>query len=211
MFKVHVTYIIGLFVACEVIANITAGRITQFGPFSVPAAIYIFALTFTIIDLINEVLGKQGARRVVLAGVLANCLLAVYSLLVLALPAPAWFKYTDEYHTVLALTPRIVAASLLASLISGLADVELFARLRARFNAGWRVVASNALGALVDSILFILLAFAGVAGFPLKMLLLLMLGQYIIKMLVTVVSVPLIYIVHATVSVETETAQAPVR
>ena len=193
MFKVHVTYIIGLFVACEVIANITAGRITQFGPFSVPAAIYIFALTFTIIDLINEVLGKQGARRVVLAGVLANCLLAVYSLLVLAL------------------TPRIVAASLLASLISGLADVELFARLRARFNAGWRVVASNALGALVDSILFILLAFAGVAGFPLKMLLLLMLGQYIIKMLVTVVSVPLIYIVHATVSVETETAQAPVR
>lgn len=208
MLKVHVTYIIGLFVACEVIANITAGRITQFGPFSVPAAIYIFAITFTIIDLINEVLGKQGARRVVLAAVLANCLLAAYSLLVLALPEPGWFKNGAAYHAVLGMTPRIALASLLASLISGLADVELFARLRQRVNAGWRVVASNALGTLVDSILFITLAFAGVPNYPLLMLLTLIAGQYVVKMLVTVVSVPLIYVVKATVNVHGEGVEA---
>ena len=48
------------------------------GPFNVPAAIYIFALTFTLIDLINESLGKLGARRVVLAAFGANLLLALY-------------------------------------------------------------------------------------------------------------------------------------
>lgn len=209
MFKLHVTYLIGLYVACEVIANISAGKITQFGPFSVPAAIYIFALSFTVIDLINEVLGKHGARRVVLAGVVANCVLALYAMLVLALPAAPWFKASQSYQDVLGMTPRIVAASLIAALISGLLDVELFARLRKRINAGWRVVASNALSTLVDSVLFITLAFAGAAGFPFKALALLILGQYIVKILVTAVSVPLIYLVHAVATVSsTEGAEA---
>jgi queuosine precursor transporter len=216
MFKLHVTYLIGLYVACEVIANISAGKITQFGPFSVPAAIYIFALTFTLIDLINEALGKQGARRVVIAGVAANCVLALYSLLVLALPAAPWFKAAQSFHDVLGMTPRIVAASLLAALISGLLDVELFAALRKRVNAGWRVVGSNALSTLVDSVLFITLAFAGSPvvhagslGLELKALGLLILGQYIVKMLVTAVSVPLIYAVKAVTKVsEAERAEA---
>lgn len=207
MLKLHVTYLIGLYVACEVIANISAGKITQFGPFTVPAAIYIFALSFTLIDLINEALGKHGARRVVIAGVAANCALALYSLLVVALPAPPWFAHAQSFRDVFGLAPRIVAASLIAALISGLLDVELFARLRRRVNAGWRVVASNALSTLTDSVLFILLAFAGAPNMPsgvlaIRALALLILGQYVVKMLVTAVSVPLIYTVHAVTSVE---------
>lgn len=198
MLKIHVTYLIGIYVACEVIANITAGRITQFGPFTVPSAIYIFALTFTLLDLINETLGKAGARRVVLAGIAANCLLALYALAVLAMPAPAWFTKAQSFQDVLGSTPRIVLASLLAALISGLLDVELFARLRRRVPAGWRVLISNAGSTLVDSVLFIALAFAGAPGFPLSALCLLALGQYAVKLLITLVSVPLIYLVRAT-------------
>lgn len=204
MVKIHITYLIGLYVACEVIANISAGKITQCGPFTVPAAIYIFALTFTLIDLINEALGKRGARRVVFAGVAANCVLALYSLLVLALPSPPWFEHTQSYRDVLGLTPRIVGASLLAALVSGLLDVELFAKLRARFNAGWRVVASNAISTLVDSVLFITLAFAGAPGFPMQSLVLLVVGQYVVKMLVTAMSVPLIYTVKAVLEPKTD-------
>ena len=202
MLKVHVTYIIGLFIACEVVANITAGKITQFGPFTVPAAIYIFALTFTLLDLINETLGKLGARRVVIAGVLANVVLALYSLLALALPSPPWFEHAGSYSVVLGLAPRVVAASLIAALLAGLLDAELFARLRARLAPGWRVLASNALSTLCDSIVFISLAFAGAPGFPPHVLLQLMAGQYVVKLLVTLASVPLIYLVRGTVSVD---------
>jgi uncharacterized PurR-regulated membrane protein YhhQ (DUF165 family) len=81
--------------------------------------------------------------------------------------------------------------------------------MRKRFNAGWRVVGSNALSTLVDSVLFITLAFAGAPGFPLKALAMLILGQYIVKMLVTAVSVPLIYLVHGVTKVSgVESAEA---
>jgi queuosine precursor transporter len=196
MFKVHLTYLIGIYVACEVIANITAGKITQFGPFTVPAAIYIFAITFTLIDVINEALGKQGARRVVLAGVMANSLLALYALLALSLPAPAWFTKAQSFHDVLGSTPRIVLASLLAALASGLLDVELFAKWRRQLPAGWRVLVSNAGSTLVDSALFIVLAFAGTPGFAPPALLMLIAGQYAVKMLITLISIPLIYLLR---------------
>ena len=202
MFKLHATYIIGLFVACDVIANITAGKPTQLGPFTVPAAIYLFALTFTLIDLINQALGKQAARRVVYTAFAANIVLALYALLVVALPSPAWFKAGASYAVVLGLAPRVVLASLTASLISGLLDVELFARLRRRLNPGWRVVASNVGSTLLDSVVFILLAFTGAPGFPPEVLGALILGQYVVKLAVTAVSVPLIYLVHATVTVD---------
>jgi queuosine precursor transporter len=202
MLKVHVTYLIGIYVACEVIANITAGRITQLGPFTVPAAIYIFAITFTLIDVINEALGKRGARRVVLAGVMANALLALYSLVVLAMPAPAWFAKAQSFHDVLGSTPRIVVASLLAALLSGLLDVELFAKYRRQLPPGWRVLLSNAGSTLVDSVLFIVLAFAGEPSFPIPVLLMLILGQYAVKMLITLLSIPLIFLIRAKASTE---------
>ena len=51
-----------------------------------------------------------------------------------------------------------------------------------------RVLASNAVSTAVDSSLFVAAAFAGVL--PLMPLII---GQYLIKMAITVVSVPLIY------------------
>ena len=200
MFKVHATYIIALYVACELIANVTAGKITVLGPFTVPAAIYIFALTFTLIDLINEGMGKRAARRVVYCAFAANVLLALYSLVIVRLPSPVWFSAAKSYAEVFAVTPRIVLASLTAFLISGLLDVELFAKLKARLNPGWRVVASNVVSTLVDSVVFISLAFLG--SFPVGAVLMLILGQYVVKLAVTGLSVPLIYVVHASVAIE---------
>ena len=201
MFRVHAIYIIVIYVACELIANATAGKITSAGPFTVPAAIYIFALTFTLIDLINEGLGKIAARRVVLASFGANVLLAIYAQIVVMLPAAPWFENSASFDIVFGQVPRIVLASLTAFLISGLLDVELFARLRHRLNPGWRVVVSNAFSTLIDSVLFIGIAFAGV--FPAAELMMLVAGQYVIKLIVTGVSVPLIYLVRATVTVQT--------
>ena len=55
--------LIGLYIACELIANVTASKPVQLGGMVVPAAIFIYTLTFTLIDLINESLGKEGARQ----------------------------------------------------------------------------------------------------------------------------------------------------
>lgn len=187
------TLVIGLYIACNIIANVTASKSVMVGGILVPAAVFIYTLTFTLIDLINERLGKEGARQVVYAGFAANLLLAGYSWLAVTLPPAPFYQDQEAFAGVLGSTPRIVFASLTAYLISSLIDVHFFAWWRERIGRGkWmRVLTSNAVSTLVDSIVFISIAFWGVLP-----VLPLIQGQYIVKMGVTVISIPLIYLIR---------------
>lgn len=184
------TLLIGLYVACELISNVTAGKPVAIGGIVVPAAVFLYALTFTLIDLINERLGKTGARQVVATAFAANLLLAGYVQFAIWLPAAPFYRDAGAFAGILGSTPRIVFASLVAYLVSSLVDTEIFAWWRAHVGGPkWtRVLTSNAVSTLVDSILFISIAFAGVL--PVWTLIR---GQYLVKMGVTVVSLPLIY------------------
>jgi queuosine precursor transporter len=189
------TLLVALYVACELIANVAAAKPVTLLGLTAPGGVFIYALTFTLIDLINTALGRSGARRVVFAAFLANILLAAYTTLLIHLPAPDWFGAQESFAAVLGSTPRIVAASLAAYLVSSLIDIEIFAFWKERVGGpAWtRVLASNAVSTLLDSALFVVLAFGG--RMP---VLPLVLGQYAIKMAVTVVSLPLIYAARAT-------------
>ncbi len=187
------TFIIVLYVACDLIANIAANKPVSVAGVTAPGGVFIYALTFTLIDLINERLGKRGARQVVLAAFAANCLLAGYLQLIVALPAPDFYAGQAAFSSVLGATPRIVGASLIAFIVSTMLDVEIFAYWRERVRGpGWaRVLASNAVSTAVDSAVFVVVAFAGIL--PLMELIV---GQYVIKMAMTVVSLPLIGLVQ---------------
>jgi uncharacterized integral membrane protein (TIGR00697 family) len=189
------TILIGLYIACELIANVTASKPVQLGGIVVPAAIFIYTLTFTLIDLINESLGKEGARKVILTAFLANLLLAAYVQLAVMLPPAAFYSGQEAFSGVLGSTPRIVFASLTAYLISSLIDAEIFSFWRARVQRlKWtRVLVSNAISTWVDSVIFITLAFYGIM--PVWILIK---GQYVIKMAITLLSLPLIYLVKSS-------------
>ena len=189
------TILIGLYIACELIANVTASKPVQLGGMVVPAAIFIYTLTFTLIDLINESLGKEGARKVILTAFLANLLLAAYVQLAVMLPPAAFYSGQEAFSGVLGSTPRIVFASLTAYLISSLIDAEIFSFWRARVQRlRWtRVLVSNAVSTWVDSVIFITLAFYGTM--PVWVLIK---GQYVIKMAITLLSLPLIYLVKSS-------------
>ncbi len=188
------TILIGLYIACELIANVTASKPVQLGGIVVPAAIFIYALTFTLIDLINESFGKKGARKVILTALLANVLLAVYAQVCVLLPAASFYKGQEAFAGVLGSTPRIVFASLTAYLISALLDAEIFSfwRTYVRGPKWVRVLVSNTISTGVDSVIFITLAFHGIM--PLWVLIK---GQYLIKMAITFGSLPLIYFIRS--------------
>jgi uncharacterized integral membrane protein (TIGR00697 family) len=188
------TILIGLYIACELIANVTASKPVQLGGIVVPAAIFIYTFTFTLIDLINESLGKQGARKVIFAAFIANLLLAAYAQLTVILPPAPFYSGQEAFARVLGSTPRIVFASLTAYLISSLIDAEIFAFWRAHIRRQkWtRVLVSNAISTWVDSVVFITLAFYG--SMPIWTLIK---GQYIIKMAITIGSLPMIYLVKS--------------
>jgi len=188
--------LLGLYIACEVIANVTASKPVQLGGIVVPAAIFIYALTFTLIDLINESLGKAGARKVILAAFIANLLLAAYAQFAVSLPPAPFYSGQEAFAGVLGSTPRIVLASLTAYLVSALIDAELFAlwRIHVRGPKWARVLVSNTISTWVDSLIFITLAFYGaMPTWPLIK------GQYVVKMAITFVSLPLIYLVKGQI------------
>ena len=186
------TLAIGLYIACELIANVTSVKPLELGRFGVivPAGVFIYALTFTLLDLIHERLGKQVARQVIGTAFVANLLLAAYAQLTVSWPAPAFFDGQAAVARVLGAAPRIVGASLVAYLVASLVDAEIFAWWRTRVGGyRWaRVLVSNAVSTAVDSVVFVTLAFAGVLP-----VLPLVVGQYVVKMVVTVLSLPLIY------------------
>ena len=188
-------FIIGIYITCEIIANVTASKPVSIagGAIVVPAAVFIYALTFTLVDLVNQRLGKTGARYVVITAFTANLLLAAYIQFAIALPAPPFYDGQAAFAGVLGSTWRIVLASLTAYLVASLIDTEVFAwwREHVRGHRWARVLVSNAISTFVDSVVFITIAFFGV--FP---LLPLIRGQYIVKMAVTLVSIPLIYLVR---------------
>jgi len=187
-----VTLAIGLYIACELIANVTSVKPLELGRFGVivPAGVFIYALTFTLLDLIHERLGKQVARQVIGTAFVANLLLAAYAQLTVSWPAPAFFDGQAAVARVLGAAPRIVGASLVAYLVASLVDAEIFAWWRTWVGGyRWaRVLVSNAVSTAVDSVVFVTLAFAGVLP-----VLPLVVGQYVVKMVVTVLSLPLIY------------------
>ncbi len=199
------TILIGLYVACELIGNVTASKPVQLGGMVVPAAIFIYTLTFTLIDLINESLGKQGARRVIWAAFIANLLLAGYSYLAVILPHPSFYSGQEAFAGVFGNTPRIVIASLTAYLLSSLIDTEIFAfwRIHVQGPKWARVLVSNAFSTGMDSVVFITLAFYGIM--PIWMLIK---GQYVVKMAITIGSLPLIYLVKGQTRGE-ETSRNP--
>ncbi len=185
------TVLISVYIGAEVVSNLTAGRIVAIGPFIVPGAIFLYATTFTLRDAVQVAGGFRVAKALVWGGLLANGLLALYGLLVAHLPAPQGFP-TAPYATVLDQSARIVVASLTAYGVSTYLDTLVFHYLGRRLIT--RVLSSNLVGIVVDTGIFITLAFAG-SGVSLPAL---MLGQLVFKLVISSLLIPLVYAVRAS-------------
>jgi uncharacterized integral membrane protein (TIGR00697 family) len=186
--------LVGLYVAAQMLADITAAKIMAVGPWTVPAGTLVYAWTFTNRDLIHKQLGKRVARlAIVLAGVI-NVLMAIYFGFAIVVPPAAFWQNQEAFAATLGIVPRIVVASILAEVISELVDTELYhlwvSRVTRRYQ--WaRVAFSNLISVPLDSLLFVVLAFFG--NTPLEGMLALILGQTVFKWLVGAITMPFIY------------------
>lgn len=197
--------VIGLFVACQLIADVGATRFVEIAGVVMPGGTFVFAVTFTLRDMIHKRLGKEWARAAILTAAALNLFMSLYFAFIGALPVPGFFAYGGEWSAIFALVPAIVFGSIIAEVVSGLVDTEVYHRWWQRFpNAPqWtRVLVSNAVALPIDTIVFSLAAFvilpAIFGGNSLSLgdaLLRVASGQMLYKALVAFVSIPLIYTV----------------
>ncbi len=159
-------------------------------------AIFSFPVVFLMTDVIGEVYGKQMSRVFVIAGFLSTLLFIVYNVLSNIVPwdtAGNWIQ--SGYDQVFALSVRISIASLLAFGIAEYQDVISFFFMRKILGTKhfWlRSTISNIWSQLLDSIIFMLVAFWGIYSFP--TLVGIIIPLWIFKVLMGLCYMPLSYI-----------------
>ena len=125
-------------------------------------------------------------------GFIVVVLSALFFRLAIILPAAPFWEGQGAFVTVLGSNLRLVAASLAAYLISQYHDIWAFLFWKEK-TAGrhlWiRNNMSTGVSQLLDTVIFITLAFAG-TGTP---LLSLIFGQYVIKLVIALCDTPLVY------------------
>jgi uncharacterized PurR-regulated membrane protein YhhQ (DUF165 family) len=119
-----------------------------------PAGVYFVGLAFTLRDAVQETLGRRWVVAAIVVGALFSALLSA----------------------------QLALASAAAFLLSELADFAVYTPLRERSWLG-AVAASNTVGALVDSALFLWLAFGSLAF---------LVGQMVGKLWMTLLAVALV-------------------
>ncbi|SES40111.1 hypothetical protein SAMN05518684_1239 [Salipaludibacillus aurantiacus] len=185
----------GIFFTALFVSNVISVKLFALGSIVITAGILTYPLTFLITDSISEVYGKRTAKKVVLIGLFTNLLMLVFFFGAINLPAAGFWDMQAEFEMILGAVPRMVAASLIAYFISQLFDVHLFHKLKQLTNGRhlWlRNNGSTLSSQLLDSVIFITIAFAGTM--PVGALLTMIVTQYFVKLVIAIGDTPLIYL-----------------
>lgn len=153
-----------LFTSCLVISNILANRLIQIGPWSIDAGTLLFPITYILSDMFSEVYGYRWSRRVTWWAAAMNLLFACLVALTNVLPAPEYFD-PAPFQLALGGSFRIVVASLVSYVMGDLVNDLVFRKMREGKEAmqgfKWRALVSSFVGQIVDSTLFVIIAFVG--------------------------------------------------
>lgn len=187
----------GGYVAAQVLADVASLRIVEVAGFAVDAGTLIYPFTFTLRDLVHKIAGKTAARVLIVTAAVVNLGMALLFWVTSRLPAADTAPQTVLFGDVLSPVWGIVVASILAEVISELIDTEVYSawmrRMGERYQWG-RVLSSNLVAIPVDSAVFV--GVAVITGvFPSAVAWSIFWVNVAVKGLVTVVSIPWIYLV----------------
>ena len=185
-----------LYVAAQMMSDIASLRIVMIAGYSIDAGTFIYPLTFTLRDMVHKVAGIKAARILILTAAGINIFMALFLRVVSLLPPDLTVGLQEEFGLVLSPIWRIVAASIIAEVISELIDTEgyrFWVEKVTKKHQWARVLFSNLFSIPIDSFLFSFLAFWRL--FPTSVVISIFVSNMIIKGITTIVSIPGIYLV----------------
>ncbi|HEX6038359.1 queuosine precursor transporter [Longimicrobium sp.] len=200
-------FITATFVTVLLCSNLIGpAKVCEIGGFTFGAGILFFPISYLFGDILTEVYGYARARRVVWTGFGALAFASLMSVVVLRLPPAPSYTGQAALESVFGITPRIVAASLLAFWAGEFANSFALAKMKVRTQGRrlWeRAIGSTAVGAAVDSGIFYPVALLGVL--PTRVVLSVMVTNYVLKVLWEVLMLPVTYrVVNALKRAENE-------
>lgn len=193
--------VVSAYIGTQMLADIASLKIARLGPLSIDGGTFVYPLTFTLRDLVHKLLGKRGARTIIVTAAVINLLMALTFAFVAWLPADPDWGLQAEFAAILGPVWRIVLASIAAEVVSELIDTEIYALWVAQVAVRYRwarpqwlrVLSSNFVSVPVDSLVFAWGAFGGLL--PAATVWSIFVANVLIKLIVSLISMPGIYLV----------------
>lgn len=193
----YLVIVAALMVTCYLTANIMAVKLIDvFGMTWFDAGTITFPLAYMLGDVLTEIWGFKVARKVIILTFVCNIILVAATYIGVFLPVPDYMaEINDAYATIFTVTPRILAASLIAFVSGEIANAWIMVVVKKWTNGKLlfvRTILSSAVGYVFDTGVFVVLAFAGTA--PAEDLLTMIIAQYIAKLgIEAIFATPLAY------------------
>ncbi|MGE5329897.1 MAG: queuosine precursor transporter [Deltaproteobacteria bacterium] len=184
----------GLFVAVLIISNIVSTKIIAVGPFTFDGGTILFPIVYIFGDVITEVYGFKGSRRIIWVGFFSLLLMSAITWIVGIMPAASGWNLQESYNNIFMTAPRIAIASMIAYWMGEFTNSFILAKMKVWTQGRhlWtRTVGSTIFGELIDTAVFCTIAFAGVLTNSL--LVTVMVSNYIFKVCYEIIATPLTY------------------
>lgn len=180
-----------LFVTAHIISNITTVKqIALPLGFTTTCGVFVFPVTYILSDVFSEVYGYKFSRFTCYMSFAMNAFVAAIFAFAIAVPYPVWWEGQEAFATVLGNTPRILIASLSAFVVGDFVNDKVFEKMKQKSEKRFalRAIISSFCGQVVDSLIFIPIAFIGVM--PLKDMVLMMCLEITVKTVYETLIVP---------------------
>ena len=176
-----------LFVTMYLVSNIMAVKVIGFfNLFYFDAGTITFPFAYMLGDVLTEMWGYKTAKKVIWMTFVCNIILVVCTMIGVWLPAPDYMAETSAaYQHIFTYVPRIVIGSLVGFVCGELSNAWLMEKIKQKSEGKrlWvRTIGSSIVGYLLDTVPFVLIAFAGVV--PVADLILMIFTQYFVKLLI---------------------------
>ena len=185
-----------LYGGMTVLAGVVGNKQVALGPLAVEAGIFPFLMLVALSSAVAELFGREKAQKLVLYGFIPLISSMLFIFLVLILPAAAKMEAErlEAFNMILGQSPRLMAAGIVAYGTSQFLNVTIFSMLRGKEGpdgktrgVAVRGAIASALSQIVDTLLFITIAFYGV--FPIAEL---MGGQMLAKVVLSLAVIPFV-------------------
>lgn len=190
----HLDTITAFFVAVLLISNVASTKILDLGIFTFDGGTILFPLSYIFGDILTEVYGYSRSRKVIWLGFMSALLMSLIFIAVGKLPPAAGWENQEAYEKILGLTPRIVVASLIAYFSGEFSNSFVLAKMKilTKGRVLWsRTIGSTIVGELVDTVLFVLIAFGGILEW--ELIFTVIVSNYVFKTGVEILFTPLTY------------------
>lgn len=188
-----------IFLTSLLVANVVSSKIVSFWGLTVPAAIVAYPLTFLMTDVIGEIWGKEEANKTVKLGFICQMVSLVLIGGAILLPVAPFADNQAQFTAILGSSFRVVFASMIGYLVSQSWDVWIFHKVRDAYikkhgsTKGGRWIWNNAstmTSQIIDTAIFITIAFIGTVPNIWTMIL----SQYLVKFIYALLDTPFFYL-----------------